>query len=71
VGDHIRGQEDADVLLDFFRRHVAVATDGAFPDSTHRPAPPPQVKWLVAGGKAFSLLIFIGMMAAFVLDLAA
>jgi hypothetical protein len=71
VGDHIRGQEDADVLLDFFRRHVAVAHDGASPGPTRRPALPPQVKWLVPGVKAFSLLIFIGMMAAFVLDLAA
>jgi len=71
VGDHIHGQEDADVLLEFFRRHVAVEAGGESQHATGRPPVPPQIRWMVAGVKAFSTLIFIAMMAAFILDFSA
>lgn len=71
VGDHIHGQEDADVLLEFFRGHVAVKTGGGSEHSTGRPPVPAQIRWIVAGVKAFSVLILIGMMAAFILDFGA
>jgi hypothetical protein len=68
VGDHIHGQEDADVLLEFFRRHVAAQAGGESQCSTGRPPVPPQIRWIVAGVKSLSVLIFIAMMAAFILD---
>ena len=68
VGDHIHGQEDADVLLEFFRRQIAVKPAAESRVSTNRPPLPPQFKWVVTGVKGFSVLIFIGMMAAFILD---
>jgi hypothetical protein len=71
VGDHIHGQEDADVLLDFFRRHVPVQAGGQSQTPKVRPPMPPQIKWIVAGVKAFSVLLFIVTMAAFVLDFSA
>jgi hypothetical protein len=71
VGDHIHGQEDADVLLDFFRRHVPVHAGGKSQTPKAQPPVPPQIKWIVAGVKAFSVLIFIVTMAAFVLDFSA
>jgi len=71
VGDHIHGQEDADVLLEFFRRHVAVEAGGESQRSTGRAPVPPQISWIVAGVKAFSALIFLAMMAVFILDFSA
>jgi len=71
VGDDIHGQEDADVLLEFFRRHVAVEAGGESQRSTGRPPVPPQIRWIVAAVKAFSTLIFIAMVAAFILDFSA
>jgi hypothetical protein len=71
VGDHIHGQEDADVLLDFFRRHVAVEAGPERQASAGRQSVPPQVRRMVAGVKAFSVLIFITMMAALFLDFSA
>ena len=71
VGDHIHGQEDADVLLDFFRRQVTVAASPERQATAGRQPVPPQIRRIVAGAKAFSVLIFITMMAAFFLDFGA
>lgn len=72
VGDHIHGQEDADVLLEFFRRHVAMEAGGESQRSSgRRPPVPPQIRWIGAGVKALSVLIFIVMMTAFILDFSA
>jgi len=71
VGDHVHGQEDADILLEFFRRQVAVQTGSESQGSTGRPPLPPQIGWIVAGVKALSVLIFFAMMTAFILDFSA
>jgi hypothetical protein len=71
VGDHIHGQEDADVLLALFRRHFTVEAGSERQVSADRRPVPPQIRRMVAGVKAFSVLIFITMMAAFFLDFSA
>ena len=58
-------------MLDFFRRHVPVQAGGQSQTLKAQPPVPPQIKWIVAGVKAFSVLIFIVTMAAFVLDFSA
>jgi hypothetical protein len=58
-------------LLDFFRRHVTVAAGPERQVAADRRPVPPQIKPIVAGVKAFSVLIFITMVAAFILDFGA